>query len=99
MSAATAIASRGSGLPAVSAGRAGWPSRSRSIRWWRSSSGAGLVPASASAILADRVNAIRVFSSAPRVIATYSHCRSSLPVTTGMPIRTVRPCAEWPVTA
>ena len=95
MSAATAMASRGSGT-AAGPGRgrpAGRRVRAR-MRSWRSSSGAGLVPASASAIRAGRVNTIMVFASAPRVIATYSHCRSSVPVTTGMPTCTERPWAE-----
>ena len=48
----------------------------------------------ASATRAERVNTIIVFASAPRVIATYSHCRSSVPVTTGMPTCTERPWAE-----
>jgi hypothetical protein len=30
-------------------------------------------------------------------MAVYSHCRFSLPVTTGMPAVTVRPMLEWPV--
>ena len=37
--------------------------------------------------------------SVPRVIAEYSHCRSSVPVTSVIPVCTVPPCAECPVTA
>lgn len=94
MPAATAMATRGRGSGWAGKGPGGRPVRSRPVLACLASSGAGLVPACGSASLPDRVNTTRVFCSLPRVIATYSHCRSSPPVTTAIPVRTVRPCAE-----
>ena len=52
-----------------------------------------------SAILAGVVDTKTKLVSVPRVIAAYSHCRSSPPVTRVIPVCTVPPWAEWPVTA
>ncbi len=49
--------------------------------------------------LARVVNTYARFTSVPRVMAGYSHCRSSVPVTRAMPVCTVAPWAECPVTA
>ena len=69
------------------------------MRSYRSSSGAGRVPGCGSAGRAGVVNTNARLASVPRVIAGYSHCRSSLPVTSAIPVCTVAPWAECPVIA
>jgi hypothetical protein len=77
--------------------------RQRRNRMWtvEGANGIGrpLVHRSGSATVPGWVNTIMGFDSAPLVIATYSHCRSSVPVTSALPTWTERPRAEWPVTA
>ena len=57
------------------------------------------MPGCGSAGRAGVVNTNARLASVPRVIAGYSHCRSSLPVTSAIPVCTVAPWAECPVIA